>query len=83
MAGLIVAPHMNDELDVPAALPPQPLTGRHSTKHLTELGRKLCWPETGDRSLPRNLRASWRNAEVRKLHVLQIVVCLVLEIYKL
>ena len=60
MAGFIVAPDLNDELDVPAALPPQPLTGRHSTKNL----RKLCCLETDDRSSPRNLRASWRNAEV-------------------
>jgi hypothetical protein len=63
MAGLIVVPDVNDELDFPAALPPQPLTGRHSTKNLRELGLKLCWPETDDRSSPRNLRTSWRNAK--------------------
>jgi hypothetical protein len=83
MAGLIVAPCVKDVLDVPAALPPQPLTGRHSTKNLRALGRKLCWPETDDRTSPLNLRTSWRNAEVSKLHVTKIVVCLLLKIYKL
>jgi len=43
MAGLVVAPDVNDELDVPAALPPQPLTGRHSAKNRGELVMKLCW----------------------------------------
>ena len=83
MAGLIVAPYVNDELDVPATLPPQPLTGRHSTNNLREVGRNLCWPERGGRTSPLNLRTSWRNAEVSKLPVLKIVVCLLLKIYKM
>jgi hypothetical protein len=66
MAGLKVAPDVNDELDVPAALPPQLLTGRHSTKHLRELRRKLCWPETDDRHSPRNLV---RRGETRKFEI--------------
>ena len=65
MAGLTVAPDVNDELKFPAALPPQPLSGRHATKNLRELGKKLCWPSKDDRSLPRNLCTSWRKAEVR------------------
>jgi len=65
MAGLIVAPDVNDELDVPSVLPPQPLTGCRFTMNLREHGKELCWPETDDRNSPRNLRTLWRNADIR------------------
>jgi hypothetical protein len=54
MGGLFVAPDVNEELGVPAALTPQPVVGRHSSKNLRELGKKLYWPETEERTSPRN-----------------------------
>jgi len=85
MAGLIVAPDVNDELDVPAAVPPQPLTGRYSNENLIELGMKLCWPAGPKQTTAFHRETYVRRGETRssKLHIQKIVMFLLLNIYRL